>query len=125
MPAAPPVAAPVRPVEPSPNAAKETRRPTLLIVDDELGLRQSLKLIFKNDYELLLADNGPLAIELAHKNKIDAAILDIRMENMSGIDVLQGLKAVDPHLEVIMLTAYETIDTIRDRKSTRLNSSHQ
>ncbi len=113
MSAASPTAAPARAVEPSPNVAKETTRPTLLIVDDELGLRQSLKLIFKNDYELLLADNGPLAIELAQKNKIDAAILDIRMENMSGIDVLQGLKAVDPHIEVIMLTAYETIDTIR------------
>ena len=99
--------------EPSPTPAKEARRRTLLIVDDELGLRQSLKLIFKNDYELLLADNGPTAIEMAHKQKIDAAILDIRMENMSGIDVLQGLKAVDPHIEVIMLTAYETVDTIR------------
>ncbi len=99
--------------EASPNGATETRRRTLLIVDDELGLRQSLKLIFKNDYELLLADNGPTAIEMAHKQKIDAAILDIRMENMSGIDVLQGLKAVDPHIEVIMLTAYETIDTVR------------
>ncbi len=107
------MAAPARAAEPSPIVAKETTRPTLLIVDDELGLRQSLKLIFKNDYELLLADNGPLAIELAQKHKIDAAILDIRMENMSGIDVLQGLKAVDPHIEVIMLTAYETIDTIR------------
>ncbi len=102
-----------RAAEPSAEAPVATRRRTLLIVDDELGLRQSLKLIFKNDYELLLADNGPLAIELAQKNKIDAAILDIRMENMSGIDVLQGLKAVDPHIEVIMLTAYETIDTIR------------
>ena len=113
MPAASPLALPARAAEPTSTVAKETTRRTLLIVDDELGLRQSLKLIFKNDYELLLADNGPLAIELAQKNKIDAAILDIRMENMSGIDVLQGLKAVDPHIEVIMLTAYETIDTIR------------
>ena len=100
-------------LESSSSGPKEARRRTLLIVDDELGLRQSLKLIFKNDYELLLAENGPTAIEMAHKQKIDAAILDIRMENMSGIDVLQGLKAVDPHIEVIMLTAYETIDTIR------------
>jgi two-component system sensor histidine kinase/response regulator len=114
MPAASPVAAPARSAaEPSPNTPKETSRRTLLIVDDELGLRQSLKLIFKNDYELLLAENGPSAIELAKNHKIDAAILDIRMENMSGIDVLQGLKTVDPHIEVIMLTAYETIDTIR------------
>ncbi|MBC8097418.1 MAG: response regulator, partial [Akkermansiaceae bacterium] len=109
LPAAPTLRAP----EASPKEATETRRRTLLIVDDELGLRQSLKLIFKNDYELLLTDNGPTAIEMAHKQKIDAAILDIRMENMSGIDVLQGLKAVDPHIEVIMLTAYETVDTVR------------
>lgn len=108
-----PVAPTLCPPEVSPNEVKEPRRRTLLIVDDELGLRQSLKLIFKNDYELLLADNGPTAIEMAHKQKIDAAILDIRMENMSGIDVLQGLKAVDPHIEVIMLTAYETVDTVR------------
>ena len=113
MPATSPNAPTSRAPEPSLNVVKETRRRTLLIVDDELGLRQSLKLIFKNDYELLLAENGPLAIEMAQKKKIDAAILDIRMENMSGIDVLQGLKAVDPHIEVIMLTAYETIDTIR------------
>jgi two-component system sensor histidine kinase/response regulator len=98
--------------QPIMNEPKQDRR-TLLIVDDEPGLRQSLKLIFKSDYELLLAENGPTAIELARKHKIDAAILDIRMENMSGIEVLQGLKTVDPHIEVIMLTAYETIDTIR------------
>ena len=112
-----PVASGPRADELSPNApteaGKETRRRTLLIVDDEPGLRQSLKLIFKNDYELLLAENGPRAIEFARQHKIDAAILDIRMENMSGIEVLERLKAVDPHIEIIMLTAYETIDTIR------------
>lgn len=95
------------------NGVKETRRRKLLIVDDEEGPRQSLRVVFKNDYELLLADDGEVAIEMARQQKIDAAILDIRMANMSGIDVLQGLKAVDPHIEVIMLTAYETIDTVR------------
>jgi len=100
------------PVPPA-NATKETRRRKLLIVDDEEGPRQSLRVVFKNDYELLLADDGAKAIEMAKLQKIDAAVLDIRMAGMSGIDVLQGLKAVDPHIEVIMLTAYETIDTVR------------
>jgi len=95
------------------NGVKEPRRRKLLIVDDEEGPRQSLRVVFKNDYELLLADDGAVAIEMARQQKIDAAILDIRMASMSGIDVLQGLKAVDPHIEVIMLTAYETIDTVR------------
>ena len=97
----------------SADAKKDARRRTLLIVDDEEGPRQSLRVVFKNEYDLLLANDGAAAIELARKNKIDAAVLDIRMIGMSGIDVLQGLKAVDPHIEVIMLTAYETIDTVR------------
>src|ERR1043166_762066 len=99
--------------EPPLNGTKEPRRRKLLIVDDEEGPRQSLRVVFKNDYELLLADDGATAIEMAKQQKIDPAILDIRMASMSGIDVLQGLKAVDPHIEVIMLTAYETIDTVR------------
>jgi two-component system sensor histidine kinase/response regulator len=92
---------------------KSSRRRTLLIVDDEDGPRQSLRVVFKNDYDLLLADCGTVAIELARKHKIDAAILDFRMVGMSGIEVLQGLKTVDPHIEVIMLTAYESIDSVR------------
>src|SRR5262245_36621570 len=86
---------------------------TLLIVDDEEGPRQSLRVVFKNDYNLLMAEDGASAIELAKKNKIDAAILDIRMVGMSGIDLLGQLKALDPDIEVIMLTAYETIESLR------------
>src|SRR5688572_32520789 len=101
---------PPSPITQTANAGKNTPRRTLLIVDDEEGPRQSLRVVFKNEYDLLLAGDGATAIEFVRKQKIDAAILDIRMTGMSGIEVLQGLKAVDPHIEVIMLTAYETID---------------
>src|SRR5579863_2328477 len=86
---------------------------TLLIVDDEEGPRQSLRVVFKEDYNLLIANDGLRAIELAKKNKIDVAITDIRMVGMSGVELLEHLKAVDPAIEVIMLTAYETMDTLR------------
>src|SRR4051812_46713309 len=89
------------------------RKGTLLIVDDEEGPRQSLRVIFKDDYELLLANDGPSAIELAKNNKVDVALLDIRMSGMSGIEVLERLKFVDPTIEVVMMTAFETTDTIR------------
>ncbi|HTV41398.1 MAG TPA: hybrid sensor histidine kinase/response regulator [Candidatus Sulfotelmatobacter sp.] len=89
------------------------RRGTLLIVDDEDGPRQSLRVIFKDDYDLLIAEDGPAAIELAKKNDIDVAILDIRMAGMSGIEVLERLKFVCPNIEAIMMTAFETTDTIR------------
>jgi two-component system sensor histidine kinase/response regulator len=89
------------------------RRGTLLIVDDEDGPRQSLRVIFKDDYDLLIAEDGPAAIELAQKNDIDVAVLDIRMAGMSGIEVLERLKFVCPNIEAIMMTAFETTDTIR------------
>ena len=104
-------------VEPAENKAEPVvlpkRRGTLLIVDDEDGPRQSLRVIFKDDYDLLMAEDGPAAIELAKKNDIDVAVLDIRMAGMSGIEVLERLKFVCPNIEAIMMTAFETTDTIR------------
>src|SRR5471030_3251067 len=81
---------------------------TLLIVDDEEGPRQSLRVVFKDEYNLLVANDGARAIELARQNRVDVAITDIRMVGMSGVELLEHLKAVDPAIEVIMLTAYET-----------------
>ncbi|HEU5124924.1 MAG TPA: response regulator [Verrucomicrobiae bacterium] len=89
------------------------RRGTLLIVDDEEGPRQSLRVIFQDDYDILLADTGNHAIELAQRYKIDVAVLDIRMAGMSGIETLERLKGVNPDLEVVMMTAFETTDTMR------------
>src|SRR5260221_272668 len=94
---------PVRPI----------RKPTLLIVDDEEGPRQSLRVVFKDDYHLLLAEDGPAAIQLAQDHKIDVAVLDIRMAGMSGIELLERLKFVDHTIEVVMMTAFETTETIR------------
>jgi signal transduction histidine kinase len=89
------------------------RRGTLLIVDDEEGPRMSLRVIFKDTYDLLMAEDGPTAIELAQQHDIDVAVLDIRMAGMSGIEVLERLKYVKPDIEAIMITAFETTDTIR------------
>jgi two-component system sensor histidine kinase/response regulator len=89
------------------------RKGVLLVVDDEQGPRDSLKLIFKDDYEILLASDGATAIEIAQNNRVDVAVCDIRMAGMSGIEVLERLKYVDPGIEVVMMTAFETTDTMR------------
>src|SRR5262249_30178469 len=88
-------------------------KPTLLIVDDEEGPRQSLRIVFKNEYTVLLASNGPDAIELVHKNHVDVVVCDIMMSGMSGVDVLKAIKEIDSSIEVVMLTAFETIETAR------------
>ena len=89
------------------------RKGTLLVVDDEDGARQSLRVIFKDEYEILMAGDGATAVELAQKHRIDVAVLDIRMAGMSGIEVLERLKFVDPSIEAVMMTAFETTDTMR------------
>jgi signal transduction histidine kinase len=94
-------------------ASVPKRRGTLLVVDDEEGPRMSLRVIFKDNYDLLMAEDGPTAIDLAQKNPIDVAILDIRMAGMSGIEVLERLRFVQPDIEAVMITAFETTDTIR------------
>jgi len=70
-------------------------------------------MVFKDDYEVVLADGGERALELARQHRVDAAVLDIRMVGMSGVELLGKLKELDPTIEVIMLTAYETIETAR------------
>lgn len=87
--------------------------PTMLVVDDEEGPRHSLRMVFKNDYRVHAVENGEKAIEFARNNLVHVVFLDIRMAGRSGIEVLRSLKEIDPQIEVIMLTAYETIETAR------------
>jgi signal transduction histidine kinase len=105
---------PVEPATPPAQPAEQPRRKgTLLVVDDEDTVRQSLRVIFKDEYQMVMAADGASAIELAQRTQIDVAILDIKMAAMSGIEVLERLKYVDPRIEVVMLTAYETTDLMR------------
>jgi DNA-binding NtrC family response regulator len=97
----------------SDTTSKPAEKPVLLVVDDEEGPRASLKVVFKNDFDVLLAANGREGIEIARQRHIDVAILDILMHGMSGVDVLRELKIIDEGIEVIMLTAYETLETAR------------
>ena len=92
---------------------KKNGKPTLLIVDDEAGPRESLRIVFKDRYQCAVATCGRDGIDYARKNHVDAAILDIKMPDLSGVEVLRELKEIDPNIECIMLTGYETVETAR------------
>jgi len=85
----------------------------LLVVDDEEGPRESLNMIFGDDYEVTIATSGEEAIEFSREQSFHVVVTDIRMRGLSGIDVLREVKKIDPHTEVIVLTAYETLETAR------------
>lgn len=86
---------------------------SLLVVDDEEGPRTSIRMVFKNEFNVHTFDDGETALQFVRTHPVHVAILDIRMAGKSGIEVLHGLKDIDPHIEVIMLTAYETLETAK------------
>jgi len=85
----------------------------LLVVDDEEGPRESLNMIFCDDFDVTIARSGEEAIDFSKEAPFEVVITDIRMRGMSGIDVLREVKKIDAHTEVIVLTAYETLATAR------------
>jgi two-component system sensor histidine kinase/response regulator len=105
--------APPKPKTAPPEKPVRRKRGTLLVVDDEEGPRASLRFVFKDDYEVLTAADGAAALELIQKHNVDVAILDIRMPGMSGVELLERIKFIDSTIEAVMLTAFETTETIR------------
>lgn len=86
----------------------------ILVVDDELGPRESLRMILKSAYEVVTASNGSEALRLVRESRPDLVFLDIKMREMNGIEVLKAIKQIDPSIEVVMITAYASFETARD-----------
>ena len=86
-------------------------RASLLIVDDERGPAESLRMIFKPSYNVFTASGGPQALEILHSTPIDVVTLDLRMPAMSGVEVMERIKQYDPDIEVIVVTGYSSLDS--------------
>jgi signal transduction histidine kinase len=83
----------------------------VLIVDDELGPRESLKMILNPYYNVLTADRGAQAVEILKQYPIDLVTLDLKMPGFTGINVLEKVKQHDPDIEAIIITGYGSLDT--------------
>jgi two-component system, NtrC family, response regulator PilR len=90
-------------------AAAPTR---VLVVDDERSMRELLSIVLRRDgHDVLLAENGEAAVDLLRKQRVDILITDIRMPQMSGVDVLREAKRIDPDIISIVMTAFASADT--------------
>ncbi|GAA4833304.1 sporulation initiation phosphotransferase Spo0F [Paenibacillus vulneris] len=87
----------------------------LLIVDDQNGIRILLMEVFSSEgYETYQASNGKLALEIVRSASPDLVLLDMKIPGMDGLDILKHIKAIDPSIKVIMMTAYGELDMIKE-----------
>lgn len=84
---------------------------SILIVDDEVGARESLKIVLKNDYEVFLAKDAEEAFSQIKEHSPDVILLDIILPGLDGMKVLESIKQNEPDSIVIMITATKTVKT--------------
>lgn len=85
---------------------------SVLIVDDEINVTKLLeKVLVKEGYNIYIASCGSEALTLIDNHHIDIVITDIKMPGMSGIELLSEIKLIDPNIQVILITAFATMNT--------------
>ncbi|PYM25361.1 MAG: hybrid sensor histidine kinase/response regulator, partial [Candidatus Rokuibacteriota bacterium] len=77
------------------------RRGTVLVVDDEEGVRASIRAILEETCEVLEAEHGAAALEILAQREVDLVMLDQRMPGEAGVDILPRVKALDPSVVVV------------------------
>jgi two-component system, NtrC family, response regulator PilR len=93
-------------------AAADRRRARILVVDDERSMRELLAIVLRREgYEVLLAESGRAAIDLLERQPVDLLISDIKMPDLSGVDVLRAAKKIDQDILGIMITAFASTET--------------
>lgn len=91
-----------------PNSARKR----ILICDDEEGIRESLNLILEDIYDLTFAKDGNQCISLLKGNlSPDLILLDIKMPQTSGLEVLKQIKKLKPNIKVVIVSGYKSVET--------------
>ncbi|MFO8058173.1 MAG: response regulator, partial [bacterium] len=83
----------------------------VLVVDDEPYIRKAIyRMLQKHKLKLLEAGTGEQALDLLNSNLVDVVLLDVRLPDINGIDVLKHTKSIDPEIVVIIMTAHGTVN---------------
>src|SRR6476660_8106147 len=86
------------------------RRKTVLIVDDDEGMRDTLTAVLRRDFRLLKAATGEAALQIMEQEDVDLMMLDVRLPGISGFDVLKIVKENYSYGEVIVISALKELD---------------
>ena len=92
--------------------AVSVARPRILVVDDEPSMRDMLRIVLRRDgYDVVVAENGRTAIEVLRRQPFDLLLSDIRMPDVSGVEVLRTAKDENRDIVAFMMTAFASTDT--------------
>ncbi len=84
----------------------------ILVVDDDRNSRESLGRALRRDgYEILVAENGKVALEMAREHELDLVLTDLKMPGLDGMGFLESLRVVRPDVPAILISAYASVDT--------------
>jgi DNA-binding NtrC family response regulator len=100
-------------------AAESTRRPTVLVVDDESGPREAFRLVLEDAFNVLTAENGWAALDALRKYPVDVITLDLMMPAISGIETLKRIRKIDSDVEVVIVSALPAAEAASECKRLR------
>ena len=86
-----------------------SEKPTILIIDDEAGPRDALKVILRPLFQIRSAENAKMALAILSQEPIDLVTLDQRLPDCQGIDLLQEIRQKHPAIQVIIITGYGSL----------------
>ena len=86
------------------------RHKTILIVDDDEGMRETLTVMLRRDYRVLRAATGEVGLQILEKEDVDLMLLDVRLPGISGFEVLKIARENYPYIEVIVISVIKELD---------------
>jgi response regulator RpfG family c-di-GMP phosphodiesterase len=93
--------------------ATTAQRARILVVEDDTNIRTFCQRLLRLTYDVSTAENGAVAVEMLQKQPFDLVLTDMQMPLMDGMELLQHIRQSHPDIDVIMLTAFATVDTAR------------
>jgi len=96
------------------NENKPKKQPRVLVVDDNAAIRRVMELILKSEFDVTTLGSGNKALDhIRQDNDFDVVSLDLNMPGMSGIETLQAIKQHSPKIEVLLVTAFQDLESVK------------
>ena len=95
----------------------------ILIVDDQSGIRFFLHELFKERYDVVIAENGEQGLDYFHQNKFHLVLTDMNMPGLDGLGMIKEIRKVDHEIPILVMTAYQETDAVEQLQQLNVSGS--